>query len=181
MRVANAQKLLPFSVVSLTKTAAPQLKDLLMYLLARVCKSGNIQQNKDFSCITSKSFGIFVRIGSQTNFDLVFIDSDQPRQGVMRDFELIKDKVDIIAFHDIVNFKTFGAIKAWVDIKNNYGNVYDFFELTDQYSEILNKQPGNQLFGIGVAVKKALCAKTFSEVSKVGSKAESNDPRSDRW
>ena len=99
----------------------------------------------------------------------------------MRDFELINDKADIIAFHDIVNFKTFGAIKAWVNVKNNYGNVYDFFEFTDQYSEILNKKPGNQLFCIGVAVMKALCAKTLSEVSKVGSKAESNDPRSDRW
>ena len=52
MRVANAQKLLPFSVVSLTKTAAPQLNDLLMHLLARACKSGTIQHNSvDILCL----------------------------------------------------------------------------------------------------------------------------------
>ena len=84
----------------------------------------------------------------------------------MRDFDLIKDKADIIAFHDIVNFKTFGAIEAWDDVKNNYSNQYDFFEFMDQYAEILNKKPDNLLFGIGVAVKKALCAKSLSELSK---------------
>ena len=138
-------------------------------------------RKRDFSYLTSKSSDLYERIDPQTNFDLVFIDGDHSREGVMRDFELVKDKADIIAFHDIVNFKTFGAIEAWDDVKNNYGNVYDFFEFTDQYSEILNKQPGNRLFGIGVAVRKTLCAKSLSELSRAGSKAKSNDPQSDRW
>jgi len=138
-------------------------------------------RKRDFSYLTSKSSDLYERIDPQTNFDLVFIDGDHSREGVMRDFELVKDKADIIAFHDIVNFKTFGAIEAWDDVKNNYGNVYDFFEFTDQYSEILNKQPGNRLFGIGVAVRKTLCAKSLAELSRAGSKAKSNDPQSDRW
>ena len=31
----------------------------------------------------------------------------------MSDFLLVKDKARLIAFHDIVNFKTTGAIEAW--------------------------------------------------------------------
>ncbi len=96
----------------------------------------------------------------------------------MRDFELSKDKADIIAFHDSVSFKTFGAIDAWDHVKSNDA---DFFEFTDQYAEILNKQPDNRLFGIGVVVKKTLCAKSLSEPSKAGSKAEANNPQSHRW
>jgi hypothetical protein len=126
-------------------------------------------RKRDFSYITAKSSDLYQHIDSQTHFDLVFIDGDHSREGVMRDFDLIKDKANIIAFHDIVNFKTFGAIEAWDVVKNNYNNVYDFFEFTDQYAEILNKQPGNRLFGIGVAVKKALRAKSLSELSKAGS------------
>jgi cephalosporin hydroxylase len=126
-------------------------------------------RKRDFSYITAKSSDLYQHIDSQTHFDLVFIDGDHSRDGVMRDFDLIKDKANIIAFHDIVNFKTFGAIEAWDVVKNNYKNVYDFFEFTDQYAEILNKQPGNRLFGIGVAVKKALRAKSLSELSKAGS------------
>jgi hypothetical protein len=83
----------------------------------------------------------------------------------MRDFELIKEKADIIAFHDIVNVKTLGAIEAWDLVKNMYSNDYDFFEYTEQYPEMLDKQPGHLLFGIGVAVKKALRAKPVSELS----------------
>ena len=125
-------------------------------------------RKRDFSYITAKSSDLYQHIDSQTHFDLVFIDGDHSREGVMRDFDLIKDRADIIAFHDIVNFKTFGAIEAWDDVKNNYSNQYDFFEFMDQYAEILNKKPDNLLFGIGVAVKKALCAKPLSELSKAG-------------
>lgn len=108
-------------------------------------------RKRNFSYITAERFSFYQRIDSQTNFDLVFIDGDHSKEGVSRDFELSKDKADIVAFHDSVNFKTFGAIDEWDRVKNNDA---DFFEFTDQYAEILNKQPDNRLFGIGVAVKK---------------------------
>jgi hypothetical protein len=74
-----------------------------------------------------------------------------------------------------------GAIEAWDLVKNKYGNDYDFFEFTEQYPEILDKHPGNLLFGIGVAVKKALRAKPVSELSPSGKPTAPNGvERNDR-
>ena len=73
----------------------------------------------------------------------------------MSDFFLVKAKARLIAFHDIVNFKTLGAIEAWNELKENYGDEFEFFEFIDQYDELLAKQPNRKLFGIGVAVKKS--------------------------
>jgi hypothetical protein len=138
-------------------------------------------KKRELTYITAKSSDLYKHVGSQTNFDLVFVDGDHSKDGVMRDFELIKEKADIIAFHDIVNFKTLGAIEAWDLVKSKYGNDYDFFEIKEQYSEILDKHPGNLLFGIGVAVKKALRAKPVSELSPSGKPTAPNGvERNDR-
>jgi len=122
-------------------------------------------RKRNFVYITAKSSDLFKHIDPQTNFDLAFVDGDHSREGVMRDFELIQNKTGIIAFHDIVNFKTKGAIEAWDFVKANFADTYDFFEFIDQYPEVMNKQPGKRLFGIGVAVKKSLGAKSSAELS----------------
>ncbi|MEB3317352.1 MAG: class I SAM-dependent methyltransferase [Cyanobacteriota bacterium] len=122
-------------------------------------------KKRKLTYITAKSSDLYNHIDPQTKFDLVFVDGDHSKEGVMRDFALIKDKADIIAFHDIVNFKTLGAIEAWDLVKHEHQNDFDFFEFTEQYPDILNKQPGKSLFGIGVAVKKALGAKSVAELT----------------
>lgn len=121
-------------------------------------------RRRKFTYITDKSCELYKHIHPEICFDLVFVDGDHSSEGVMRDFELVKDKSNIIAFHDIVNFKTSGAIEAWEFVKTNYASIYDFFEFTDQYDEILAKQPGKTLFGIGVAVRKSLAAKPLSKL-----------------
>lgn len=122
-------------------------------------------RKRTFTYITAKSSDLFVHIDPQTSFDLVFVDGDHSKEGVLRDFDLIKDRANIIAFHDIVNFKTVGAIEAWDWVKTKFATDYDFFEFIDQYPEIISKQPGKRIFGIGVAVKKVLNAKPLSEMT----------------
>jgi hypothetical protein len=90
-----------------------------------------------------------------TELDLVFVDGDHSKEGAMSDFLLVKDKACLIAFHDIVNFKTTGAIEAWNELKENDGDDFEFFEFIDQYDELLARQPNRKLSGIGVAVKKS--------------------------
>ncbi|MFN9057798.1 MAG: class I SAM-dependent methyltransferase [Cyanobacteriota bacterium] len=109
-----------------------------------------------FQYITAKSCELFQHVKPETSFDLVLVDGDHSRNGAMNDFFLVKDKANIIAFHDIVNFKTPGAIEAWEELKTNYSDEFDTFEFTDQYPEPLHKDPGRKLLGIGVAVKKTM-------------------------
>lgn len=122
-------------------------------------------RKRSFTYVNAKSSELFDHLDPQTSFDLVFVDGDHSKEGVMRDFDLIKDRADIIAFHDIVNFKTVGAIEAWDWLKTQFVADYDFFEFIDQYPEIISKQPGKRFFGIGVAVKKVLRAKPLSELT----------------
>lgn len=113
-------------------------------------------KQNSFQYITAKSCELFQHVKPETSFDLVLVDGDHSREGAMNDFLLVKDKAKIIAFHDIVNFKTSGAIEAWEELKINYSDQFDCFEFTDQYPELLHKQPGRKLLGIGVAVKKTV-------------------------
>lgn len=111
-------------------------------------------ESNSFRYITDKSCELFRHVAPNTCFDLVLVDGDHSKQGAMSDFHLVKDRAQIIAFHDIVNFKTPGAIDAWKEVKENYGDVYEFHEFIDQYDELLRKNQGKSLFGIGVAVRK---------------------------
>jgi hypothetical protein len=111
-------------------------------------------KTREFAYITDKSSALYHHLDPKTHFDLVLVDGDHSRKGVMEDFLLVKDKANIIAFHDIVNFLTPGAVEAWLDLKSQHADEFDFFEFTQQYAELTSKQPENQLLGIGVAVKK---------------------------
>lgn len=113
-------------------------------------------KKRRFAYITAKSSELYAHVDSDTRFDLVLVDGDHSRDGAMKDFFLVKDHAKIIAFHDIVNFKTPGAIDAWQELKADYANKFDCYEFTDQYDELMARQPGRKLLGIGVAVKKSV-------------------------
>jgi hypothetical protein len=123
-------------------------------------------RRKKFTYITAKSSELFRHIDPATHFDLVFVDGDHSKEGVMSDFEMIKDRADIIAFHDIVNYLTPGAVEAWQIVKSQYSEGYDFFEFIDQYPDVLSRHQGNTLLGIGVMVKKELQAKLLPGMEK---------------
>ncbi|MFM1798086.1 MAG: hypothetical protein RLZZ117_364 [Cyanobacteriota bacterium] len=111
---------------------------------------------RSFQYITDKSCELFNHLDPTTCFDLVLVDGDHSKHGAMSDFHLVKDRAKIIAFHDIVNFKTPGAIEAWQELKEQHGDRYEFHEFIDQYHELTRKNQGRRLFGIGVAVNKRM-------------------------
>lgn len=113
-------------------------------------------RQRAFTYITAKSCDLYQHLKPETTFDLVFVDGDHSRDGVMNDFYLVREKTKIITFHDIVNFRAPGSIEAWQEVKCHHANEFDFFEFIDQYDELLIKNPGKRLLGIGVAVKKGL-------------------------
>jgi cephalosporin hydroxylase len=85
-------------------------------------------------------------------FDLIFIDGDHSYEGVKNDYEISKNSGKIFVFHDIINDVCPGVVQFWNELKNNEGNVYTFFEFTEQYEDVWINN--NQKFlGIGVAIK----------------------------
>lgn len=105
----------------------------------------------------------FIKLNSQcdafqnyikTNyFDLIFIDGDHSYEGVKNDYEISKNSGKIFVFHDIVNDVCPGVVKFWNELKANESDKYDFFEFTEQYTDVW-QNTHRQFLGIGVAVKK---------------------------
>jgi len=60
-----------------------------------------------------------------TELDFVFVHGDHSKKGAKSNFLLVRDKARRIAFHDIVNFKTTGAIDAWNELKENDGDAFE--------------------------------------------------------
>ena len=86
-------------------------------------------------------------------FDLIFIDGDHSYNGVKNDYNISKNSGKIFVFHDIVNDMCLGVIQFWNELKNNESDIYDFFEFTEQYEDVLT-DTHQKFLGIGVAVKK---------------------------
>lgn len=96
---------------------------------------------------TSDLFKRFVK--NHSGFDLVLIDGDHSDAGCRNDFEIVKDKAKILAFHDIEPNAAPGVAKIWNEFKEAKKSDYLFFEFRDQYESVSGKW-----LGIGLAVKK---------------------------
>lgn len=91
------------------------------------------------------------RVGD-CDWDIVLIDGDHSRGGVLHDWELVKDRARLVVFHDIAS-----------DVCPDVGDVYDelmsgpllpgespnFWEFTDQYPEV-----NGSYMGIGVIERR---------------------------
>jgi cephalosporin hydroxylase len=97
------------------------------------------------------TFQDFVR--DHEEFDLVLIDGDHSEEGCRQDFETVRDRARIVAFHDIVSDPVPGVGRVWRTVKDTYADRYEFLEFTQQYPE-LQEQAGVPYFGIGVAVSR---------------------------
>jgi hypothetical protein len=99
----------------------------------------------------------FVKLNTQTNqfsdflgefnqFDLVLIDANHEETECRNEFMAIKNKANIVVFHDIDNIDFLGVKKVWSEVKDS--NEYDYYEYIDQY-------PGlGPYMGIGMAIRK---------------------------
>jgi len=99
----------------------------------------------------------FVRLNTQTSqfqefldnskqFDLVLIDANHEEAECRHEFMTVKDKANIVVFHDIENIDFPGVKKVWNEVKKL--NEYHCFEYIDQYEGI------GPYMGIGMAIKK---------------------------
>ena len=95
---------------------------------------------------TSSEFEEFVN--SHPGFDLVMIDGDHSEASCRSDYELVKDKANMISFHDIEANAAPGVAKVWSKLKAMHQGEHLFFEYREQYGSVRGKW-----MGIGLAVK----------------------------
>jgi hypothetical protein len=100
---------------------------------------------------TSSQFKKFIQ--NHPGFDLVLIDGNHEATACRNDFKTVKDKANIIVFHDIIDSYWPGVTQVWNEVKATYSDEYYFFEYTDQYKSVF-KRLGTFFLGIGMAVKK---------------------------
>lgn len=112
-----------------------------------------INSKIDFIKIDTGSAEFSKFIDKQGELDLVFIDGDHSEKGCRNDFELFKDKANIIVFHDIASDVCLGVKKVWSAFKEEFSNKYNFYEYIDQYNEVKNRTK-NSYLGIGIAINR---------------------------
>jgi hypothetical protein len=98
-----------------------------------------------FWCMNSLGRDFAARLADLDPLDLAFIDSHHEEHQCRREFELLADRADLIAFHDIANIGCPGVRQVWQEVKRL--PAYDCFEYVDQYGL-------GPFMGIGLAVKK---------------------------
>ena len=106
-----------------------------------------INTQTDFREVDSNS-SEFIGLINENDIDFAFVDGDNTHKGVMADFTNLKGKVNVIAFHDIVDPSCQEIQNFWHSIKEIYAKDFMFFEFKDQYD-----MP-TAYMGIGLAVKK---------------------------
>ena len=107
----------------------------------------------DFMMAYSQSpeFGEFIK--NHPGLDLVLIDGNHKEAACRNDFEVIKNKANIVVFHDIVSDVCPGVGRVWRHVVDTYSGEYVFFEYTEQYDSV-QKRTNQTYLGIGMAVKK---------------------------
>lgn len=103
--------------------------------------------NAEFAQINTQSDQFQQMLDRYVKFDLVLIDSFHEEVQCRQEFFSIREKANIIGFHDIANVNYPGVKKVWEEVKNM--GEYDCSEYTDRYEEI-----ESSYMGIGVAVRK---------------------------
>ena len=122
---------------------------LLNKSLLKYSKLNNISNFIKIDSISEE----FRSLINDKKFDLVFIDGNHAENYCRKDFNLLKDKSNIIALHDIISDACPEVRKVWMEIKSNYNQEFNFYEFTQQYDSVF-KEYGKKYFGVGVAVRK---------------------------
>jgi len=94
------------------------------------------------------------RIEAHPGFDLALIDGDHTAEGCWADFELVRPRARVVAFHDTVSDVVPGVGEVWRRVRAECAEGCEFHEFTAQY-ESLERRTGKRFLGLGVAVPKA--------------------------
>lgn len=78
------------------------------------------------------------------DFDLVLIDGDHSYEGVCADHDLLKGRVRITVFHDVVSDACPGVMKKWMEVRES-NDPSRTLEFCDQYESV-----NGTYLGIGV-------------------------------
>jgi len=99
-----------------------------------------------FWCLNTRGPDFAARVAELDSLDLVFIDSQHEEEHCRAEFEIIADRANLMAFHDVANRDCPGVRQVWREITRQPG--YTCFEYIDQYAEL------GPFMGIGLAIKK---------------------------
>jgi hypothetical protein len=87
------------------------------------------------------------RLDERGPFDLVLIDSLHEERQCHAEFDAVRERAAIVAFHDIASVRYPGVAKVWSEVKA--AGEHECREFTDQYEGV-----GASYMGLGVAVRK---------------------------
>lgn len=87
------------------------------------------------------------------DYDLVLVDGDHCYEGCMADVMMTSRFAKAVALHDICDqgFPN-GVPKVWAELPEKLKG-WSFFEFTEQYKDVSDKNGGKTYLGIGLAVK----------------------------
>lgn len=108
---------------------------------------GRRNPRAEFLCANTQSPDFRRRLDERGSFDLVLIDSLHEERQCRNEFEQVRGRAAILAFHDIVNVRYPGVAKVWSEVRAS--GEYDCLEFTDQYDGV-----GASFMGLGVAIRK---------------------------
>lgn len=144
--------------------------DIIDSPVSKYCES---ETGKKFMRIDSLSEE-FKRYIRGEFFDIIFIDGNYEYHAVKSDWEACRDRANILVFHDIVSDACPGVKSMWQEIKQSNSTGFEFYEMTDQYQEVLNRT-GRRYLGIGVAIRRSFLERHRREL------AEQSDPAARFW
>ena len=96
---------------------------------------------------TSEEFSSLI---NDKKFDLVFSDGNHDEDYCRKDSNILKEKSKILVVRNIISDACSGVQKIYMEIKRNYYNKFNFYEINQQYDSIF-KLYGKKYFGIGEA------------------------------
>ena len=99
----------------------------------------------------SRRFARTVAAGAP--YDLALIDADHSYESCGNDVDLMRGHANILALHDICDAACPGVREVWRELRADAVEERDFFEFTDQYDEIVERN-GSPALGLGIAVRK---------------------------
>jgi Methyltransferase domain len=122
-----------------------------------------------FRCVNSATTEFHHILESEGGFDLVLIDGNHSEEGCRADFEAVRERAEIIVFHDIASASWPGVRRVWQDLGQTEDTEYVFIEFVNQYPSILAR--GHCYLGLGLAIRhrfweRAMCfGSTFARSS----------------